>query len=46
MAPDQLAIALATLAGISERRIEHMTNPLTSLLPAFLTADPGSIPAS
>ncbi len=41
MAADQLAVALATLGGISERRIEHMTNPNTSLLPAFLTADPG-----
>ncbi|HEV2299289.1 MAG TPA: histidine ammonia-lyase [Candidatus Acidoferrales bacterium] len=41
MAADQIAVALATLAGISERRIEHMTNPHTSLLPAFLTADPG-----
>ena len=38
MAADQLAVALATLGGISERRIEHMTNPHTSLLPAFLTA--------
>ena len=41
MAADQMAVALATLAGISERRIEHMTNPQTSLLPAFLTKDPG-----
>ncbi len=41
MAADQLAIALATLGGISERRVEQMTNPLTSLLPAFLTPDPG-----
>ncbi len=41
MAADQLAVALATLGGISERRIEHMTNPHTSLLPAFLTAKPG-----
>jgi histidine ammonia-lyase len=41
MAADQLAVALATLGGISERRIEHMTNPHTSLLPAFLTAEPG-----
>ncbi len=40
-AADQLAIALATLGGIAERRIEHMTNPHTSLLPAFLTADAG-----
>jgi histidine ammonia-lyase len=41
MAADQMAVALTTLAGISERRIEHMTNPQTSLLPAFLTKDPG-----
>jgi histidine ammonia-lyase len=41
MAADQLAVALATLGGISERRTEHMTNPHTSLLPAFLTNAPG-----
>lgn len=41
MAADQLAVALATLGGISERRIEHMTNPHTSLLPAFLTTQAG-----
>ena len=41
MAADQVAIALATLSGISERRIEQMTNPLTSMLSAFLTPDPG-----
>jgi histidine ammonia-lyase len=41
MAADQVAIAIATLGGISERRIEQMTNPLTSLLPAFLTPEPG-----
>jgi histidine ammonia-lyase len=41
MAADQLAVALATLGGISERRIEQMTNPLTSMLPAFLTPEPG-----
>jgi len=41
LAADQMALALATLAGISERRIEHMTNPHTSLLPAFLIANPG-----
>ncbi|MGB2670846.1 MAG: aromatic amino acid lyase, partial [Candidatus Acidiferrum sp.] len=34
-------VALATLGGISERRIEQMTNPLTSMLPAFLTPEPG-----
>jgi histidine ammonia-lyase len=41
MAADQVAIAIATLGGISERRLEQMTNPLTSMLPAFLTPDPG-----
>jgi len=41
MAADQVAIALATLSGIAERRIEQMTNPLTSLLPAFLAPEPG-----
>ena len=41
IAADHLAIALASLAGISERRTEHMTNPHTSGLPAFLTADAG-----
>jgi histidine ammonia-lyase len=41
MAADQVAIALATLGGISERRTEQMTNPLTSMLPAFLTPEPG-----
>jgi len=41
MAADQLAVAVATLGGISERRTEHMTNPHTSLLPAFLTSAPG-----
>ncbi len=41
MAADQVAVALATLCGISERRIDQMTNPLTSLLPAFLSPDAG-----
>jgi len=41
MAADQVAIAIATLGGIMERRIEQMTNPLTSMLPAFLTPEPG-----
>jgi histidine ammonia-lyase len=41
MAADQLAIALATLSGISERRIDRMTNPHSSMLPAFLTENPG-----
>lgn len=41
MAADQLAVALATLGGISERRIEQMTNPQTSHLPAFLVRHAG-----
>jgi histidine ammonia-lyase len=41
MAADQLAVAVATLGGISERRIEQMTNPQTSQLPAFLVREPG-----
>ena len=41
MAADQIAVAVATLGGICERRIEQMTNPLTSMLPAFLTPEPG-----
>ncbi|GAC1674575.1 MAG: histidine ammonia-lyase [Candidatus Acidiferrum sp.] len=41
MASDQVAIENDTLGGIAERRIEELTNPLTSLLPAFLTPEPG-----
>jgi histidine ammonia-lyase len=41
IAADQLAVALTTLAGISERRIEQMTNPQSSQLPAFLVRDAG-----
>jgi histidine ammonia-lyase len=41
MAADQVAIAIATLGGLVERRLEQMTNPLTSMLPAFLTPEPG-----
>lgn len=42
LALDFLAIAVAELANISERRIEQLVNPaLSSGLPAFLTADPG-----
>jgi histidine ammonia-lyase len=41
MAADQLAVALATLAGISERRTEQMTNPQSSQLPAFLVDKAG-----
>src|SRR6202521_4852521 len=41
MAADQAAIAIATLGGIVERRVEQRSNPLTSLLPAFLTPEHG-----
>jgi histidine ammonia-lyase len=38
---DYLAAALATLANISERRLEQLVNPDISRLPAFLTPNPG-----
>jgi histidine ammonia-lyase len=39
---DFLAIALTTLAGISERRVERLVNPaLNEGLPAFLAKEPG-----
>jgi histidine ammonia-lyase len=39
---DFLGIALSSLAGISERRIERLVNPaLNEGLPAFLAKDPG-----
>jgi histidine ammonia-lyase len=42
LALDVLGIALTTLAGLAERRLERMVNPdLSSGLPAFLARDPG-----
>jgi histidine ammonia-lyase len=41
LALDVLAIAVAGLAGISERRIDRLMNPVLSGLPAFLTPEPG-----
>lgn len=41
LAMDQLAIALAELASISERRIDRMVNPLVNNLPAFLAGASG-----
>src|SRR5256885_1973456 len=42
LALDVLGIALATLAGLAERRIERIVNPdLSSGLPAFLARHPG-----
>ncbi|GJL77126.1 MAG: histidine ammonia-lyase [Nitrospinaceae bacterium] len=41
LAMDHLAVALAELAGISERRIERMVNPNLSGLPSFLVEEGG-----
>ncbi len=42
LAMDALAVALCALAGISERRIDRMVNPmLNEGLPAFLATHPG-----
>ena len=39
---DMLAIAITTLAGVAERRVDRMLNPDSSQgLPAFLAKDPG-----
>ena len=41
LAMDFLAMGLAELANISERRIERLVNPMLSGLPAFLVSDGG-----
>lgn len=41
MAADLLAIAVAELGSIAERRLDRLINPLVSGLPAFLVAEPG-----
>ncbi len=41
LAADVLAMALAQLTTISERRLERLVNPALSGLPAFLTANGG-----
>lgn len=41
MACDLLAIAMAELGAIAERRLDRLVNPLVSGLPAFLVARPG-----
>lgn len=40
-AMDFMAIAMAELANISERRIERLVNPQLNDLPAFLSPEPG-----
>jgi histidine ammonia-lyase len=39
---DSLAIAIAQISAMSERRIDRLVNPLVSGLPAFLAVDPGA----
>ncbi|HVD76575.1 MAG TPA: aromatic amino acid lyase, partial [Vicinamibacteria bacterium] len=41
IAADVLAIAVAEIGSISERRIERLVNPALSSLPAFLTREGG-----
>ncbi|CCG88655.1 HAL/PAL/TAL family ammonia-lyase [Erwinia piriflorinigrans] len=41
MAADLLAIALAEIGSVAERRLDRLVNPLVSGLPAFLVGDPG-----
>jgi histidine ammonia-lyase len=41
IAADVLAIAVAEIGGISERRLERLVNPALSGLPAFLTSEGG-----
>jgi histidine ammonia-lyase len=41
LAADQLALAIATLSNISERRIALLVDPATSFLPAFLAREGG-----
>ncbi|NKJ04443.1 histidine ammonia-lyase [Rhizobium sp. SG741] len=41
-AADSLAIAIAQIAAMSERRMDRLVNPLVSGLPPFLASDAGS----
>lgn len=41
-AADGLAIAIAQIGAMSERRTDRLVNPLVSGLPPFLASDPGS----
>ena len=41
LAADTLALVLAEIGSISERRIALLTDPVMSRLPAFLVTDPG-----
>jgi histidine ammonia-lyase len=41
LSADSLAIAIAELASMSERRIDRLVNPLVNALPAFLASESG-----
>lgn len=41
MAADLLAVAVAEIGSIAERRLDRLVNPHVSGLPAFLVAEPG-----
>lgn len=41
LAADQIALALAEIGSLTERRIALLTDPALSQLPAFLTPEPG-----
>ncbi|QXH47086.1 histidine ammonia-lyase [Pseudomonas xanthosomatis] len=41
LAADVLAIAMAEIGAIAERRLDRLVNPLVSGLPAFLVSNPG-----
>lgn len=41
LATDLLAIAMAEVGSIAERRLDRLINPLVSGLPAFLVSNPG-----
>lgn len=42
LALDSLAVAVAEVAAMAERRLDRLVNPLVSGLPAFLAADGGT----
>ncbi len=42
LSADSLAVAVAEIAGMSERRIDRLVNPTLSGLPAFLASDSGA----
>jgi histidine ammonia-lyase len=41
LAADQIALALAEIGSLAERRVALLTDPSLSQLPAFLTPEPG-----